>query len=178
MPMPMPIMWPHKNGMIAHYFAIFLTQPSLSPALLRNINPPPSNSRSVFVAIQYWQYLVVNEGQPREPPPGVYLRDIPTVSLYLAISNHVAAAAVLSLTISAGISPAPVCAVISFISNHLAPSPSHHSHRSQTSVTTPPPTLPRVHPSPSPAASSLPWQAAVCASLRFSAWLVREVGRR
>jgi len=84
------------------------------------------------------------------PPPGVYFWDISTVSLHLAISNHVAAAAVLSLSLSTGTPPAPVCAVVSFIyiSNHLASFPSlHHSHRRQS----PPhlrPALPRVHPLP------------------------------
>jgi len=34
-------------------------------------------------------------------PPGVYLWDIPPESLYLAISNHVVAAAAQSLTLSA-----------------------------------------------------------------------------
>jgi len=76
----------------------------------------------------------------------VYLWDIPTVSLYLAISNHAAAAAVLSLTLSSGLSSAPLYAVVSFISNHLAPSPLHHSHRRQSPHLCP--TLPRVHPLP------------------------------
>ena len=85
--------------------------------------------------------------------PGVYLWDIPTVSLYLAISNHVAAAAVLSLTLSAGISPRP-CVRRRFLLIQPS-SPLPLAPQSQTSVTTPPPHHPP-RPSPSPAAGSLP----------------------
>jgi len=85
-------------------------------------------------------------------PPGVYLWDIPPVSLYLAISNHVAAAATLSLTLSAG--PLGACRRIPHIQ---PPRPSPLSPLAPQSQS---PHL-RAHPpprsSPSPAAISLPW---------------------
>jgi len=65
------------------------------------------------------------------PPLELYLWDIPPVLLYLAISNHVAAAATLSLTLSAG----PLGACSRILPSHLAPSvPSHHSHSHHTSA--------------------------------------------
>jgi len=74
----------------------------------------------------------------------VYLWDIPPVSLYLAISNHVAAAATLSLTLSAG--PLGACSRIPHIQpprpNPLSPlAPQSQSPHLR-------PTLPRVHPLP------------------------------
>jgi len=72
----------------------------------------------------------------------VYLWDIPPVSLYLAISNHVAAAATLSLTLSAG--PLGACSRIPHIQ---PPSPlSPLAPQSQSPHLRP--TLPRVHPLP------------------------------
>jgi len=123
-------------------------------------------------------------------PSGVYLWDIPTVSLYLAISNHVAAAAVLSLTLSlsAGISIPRPCVRRRFL--HIQPpSPLPLAPQSQMSVATPlrpthPPPRPSPSPSPAPVASSLPRRAGrfgLTSVVSFPAWCVacvREVGRR
>ena len=73
----------------------------------------------------------------------MYLWDIPLVSLYLAISNHVAAAATLCLTLSAG----PLLGACSRIPHIQPPSPlSPLAPQSQSPYLRP--TLPRVHPLP------------------------------
>jgi len=149
---------------------VWINSSRMLHAISSNITEIPSllvSHQASTISFQYQvRQLVGEEHQVAHRsalPPGVYLWDIPipTVSLYLAISNHVAAAAVavLSLTLSAGISPAPVCAVVSSISNHLAAPDLLAPQLSQTSVTTTtPPPHPPPRPSPSPAVSSLPRQ--------------------
>ena len=78
-------------------------------------------------------------------PPGVYLWHIPPVSLYLAVSNHAAAAATLSLTLSAG--PLGACSRIPHI-QPPRPSPLSPPLALQSQSPHLRPTLPRVHPLP------------------------------